>query len=174
MILISVSEQRSRMLWYCYAFLYKPSFLFKLRLVVPFHRTSYLAYPHFVYIECPSDWAMLTFAVCMTCVLLCLSSAVSLLHFLSLASTMSYYTFYFSSNLSVNNFTYTCHLLRNLSHVVLCYFFYCLHSRMLLFFRITLLAWLINGHLVQNRRSLLIHYFISFQQHSWLSISLIK
>lgn len=117
---------------------------------------------------------MLTFVVCMTCILLCLSSVVSLSCFFRLANTMSYNIFHFSSNLSLNNFTYTCHLRNFLMLPIHHCFFYCLRSWMLLFFRITLLAWLINGHFVQNMRFLLIHCFISFQQQSWLSMSLMK
>lgn len=61
-----------------------------------------------------------------------------------------------------------------LMHPDLHFVFCCLDSWKLFFYRITLWAWLTNGHLVENVRFLLIHYFISFQQHSWLSIPLIK
>lgn len=111
---------------------------------------------------------------CMTCVLLCLPSAVSLSHFLRLATTRCYYIF-LSSNLSLNSFTPIIFWKTCLIYPVLHCFFCYLHSWILLFFRITLLVWLINRHLVvRNMRFLLIHYFISFQQQSWLSISLIK
>lgn len=111
---------------------------------------------------------------CMTCVLLCLPSAVSLSHFLRLATTRCYYIF-LSSNLSLNSFTPIIFWKTCLIYPVLHCFFCYLHSWILLFFRITFLVWLINRHLVvRNMRFLLIHYFISFQQQSWLSISLIK